>query len=298
MKSCIVFAYHNIGVVGIKALLKNNFNIIKVVTHKDNKNENIWFQSVNEFCLKKNIKCIYYEESNFDEISDYYKLKKIDFLFSFYFRNIFPKKILKIPIIGSINLHGSLLPKYRGAAPVNWQIINGERNGGVTLHYMNRYVDGGNIINQKKIFISNKETPLSLFKKIENQSRLLLNRELPLLNKNKNNFFTQKLKNTKIYKKRKPEDGRINWNNNIIDIYNLVRGVTYPYPGAFTYYKKLKIIIWSAEIKKINLKNKKFSNGSFYKNKKYLQVKTKDGVLIIKKMYNDLKIDLKKGKFR
>lgn len=298
MKNCIVFAYHNIGIIGINSLIKNNFNISLVITYKKNLNENIWFKSVSNYCLKKNVKFEYFENLGFKKIIEICKLKKPDFLFSFYFRNIFPKNLLIIPKVGSINLHGSFLPKYRGASPVNWQIINGEINGGVTLHFMNSYIDGGNIINQKKIVISKKDTPVSLFKKIENKSRTLLNSELKLLKKNSIKHAPQNLKNSKIYKRRKPEDGRINWRKKIQDIYNLIRGVTDPYPGAFTYYNKNKITIWSSEIQKSNLINKKSKIGTFYKDKKQIKVVVKDGILVIKKLSKDQGTNLTKGKFK
>ena len=282
MKSCIVFAYHNIGICGLKMLLKHKFKIQLVVTHKDQKKENLWFDSVSKFCERKKLNYKIFEEINFKKIATISKELKPDYLFSFYFRKILKKNILDSSKICSINLHGSYLPNYRGSAPVNWQIINGEKRGGVSLHLMNEKIDSGNIISQKKIIISKTDNPISLFYKIEKKSEKLLDEQLPKLLNGIVKTKPQRSGKFKIYKKRNPEDGKINWNNKTETIYNFVRGITYPYPGAYTYFNNKKIIIWEAKIEKNNIRKNKFKIGKFFKDKKYYKVNTLDGILILK----------------
>ena len=284
MKKTVVFGYHNIGISGIKKLIKHKFEIKLVVTHLDNKNENIWFKSVSEFCKKNKINFIYFEKSNFIKLIKIIELIKPEYIFSFYFRKIFPKEIISLPSISFLNMHGSYLPKYRGAAPLNWQIICGERRGGVSLHKVNEKVDGGDIVYQKSIRINKKDNPISLSKKINKTSEIILEKVLPNIERKIKNAKKQLLKGSKIYKKRFAKDGKIFWGNSVIQINNLIRGVTYPYPGAFTYYQNNKIIIWKSRIDytKREKSNKKF--GYFYKDKRYYKVLTGEGTLIITKM--------------
>lgn len=284
MKKTVVFGYHNIGISGIKKLIKHNFEIKLVVTHLDNKNENIWFKSVAEFCKKNEINFIYFEKSNFVKLIKIIELIKPEYIFSFYFRKIFPKEIISLASISFLNMHGSYLPKYRGAAPLNWQIICGERKGGVSLHKVNEKIDGGDIVYQKSIRIYKKDNPISLSKKINKTSEIILEKVLPNIERKIKNAKKQLLKGSKIYKKRFAKDGKIFWGNSVIQINNLIRGVTYPYPGAFTYYQNNKIIIWKSRIDytKREKSNKKF--GYFYKDKRYYKVLTAEGTLIITKM--------------
>ena len=240
MNKTVAFAYHNIGVLGLNKLIKYNYNIKLVITHLDSNKENLWFKSVAEICRLKKIKFIYFEKSNFKNIEKKIKLIKPDYIFSFYFRKIFPKEILNLAMNCCINIHGSYLPNYRGAAPLNWQLINGETTGGVTLHKINEKIDAGKIISQKSFKIFKKDNPLTLSNKIIKTSNLILDETLPFLDRKIRNSKSQILRGTKVYKKRNEMDGEINWMDSSISINNLIRGVSKPYPGAFTYYNKKK----------------------------------------------------------
>jgi UDP-4-amino-4-deoxy-L-arabinose formyltransferase/UDP-glucuronic acid dehydrogenase (UDP-4-keto-hexauronic acid decarboxylating) len=147
----IVLAYHNIGCVGIEALLKNGYEIAAVFTHNDNPNENIWFNSVAELASSHGIPVFAPEDINHPLWIQ--KIIEIDpdILFSFYYRNMVASEILDIPSSGCLNLHGSFLPKYRGRCPLNWVLVNGETETGITLHYMTPRADDGDIVGQKKI---------------------------------------------------------------------------------------------------------------------------------------------------
>ena len=149
MKNTVVFGYHNIGVSGIKKLIKHNFEIKLVVTHIDDENEKIWFKSVSNFCKINKINYVYFEKSSFLKLIKILKLINPEYIFSFYFRKIFPKEIIDLASISFLNMHGSYLPKYRGAAPLNWQIISGEEKGGASLHKVNKKIDAGDIVYQK-----------------------------------------------------------------------------------------------------------------------------------------------------
>ena len=145
MAKCVVLAYHNIGRTGIEALLNCGYEISAVFTHRDNPNENIWFDSVAEYATSRGIPVFAPEDINHPIWVNRIRAMKPDFIFSFYYRNMVKQEILDIPAKGALNLHGSLLPKYRGRVPINWAIINGETETGVTLHHMTAKPDAGQL---------------------------------------------------------------------------------------------------------------------------------------------------------
>ena len=181
----VVFAYNNIGCEGIEALLKNGFEIAAVFTHKDDPNENLWFRSVARLAAEKGIPVYAPENPNHPLWISRIQKMKPDYLFSFYYREIIGPEILAIPSKGALNLHGSLLPKYRGCAPINWAVINGEKETGVTLHLMTGKVDAGDIVAQKKIAIGANDTAKDVHLKAAKAAAELLRAELPKLAKAK-----------------------------------------------------------------------------------------------------------------
>jgi methionyl-tRNA formyltransferase len=169
-----------------------------------------------------------------------------DLLLSFYYRNMIREEVLKIPSLGALNLHGSFLPKYRGRVPVNWAVINGESETGATLHYMVQKADAGDIVDQEKVEIAFSDTALDVFNKVTKAAVVVLARSFPLLVAGNAPRLPQDLARGSYFGGRRPADGRIDWQLSAIEIYNLIRGVTHPYPGAFTALNGKKIIIWSA----------------------------------------------------
>ena len=161
----IVLAYHNIGCTGIKALLKNGFDIKAVFTHKDDPEENIWFDSVAELAAREHIPVYAPDDINHPLWVEKIRDLAPEILFSFYYRNLVRSPILDIPAKGCLNLHGSLLPRYRGRVPINWALINGEKKTGVTLHYMTPRPDDGDIVSQAEIDISEKDTAVTASRK-------------------------------------------------------------------------------------------------------------------------------------
>lgn len=163
--------------------------------------------------------------------------------------HIIGKEILEIPEKGVIGLHAALLPRYRGGAPLVWQIINGEEYTGITLFYIGEGIDDGDIIAQKKVKIREDDTIDTLYSRVGEEGILLLKENLPLIFANHAPRKKQlDLCDSDIYPQRSPQDGIINWDSSSGDIYNFVRAQTKPYPGAFTYYKRYKIIIWLCEV--------------------------------------------------
>jgi len=275
----IVFGYHNIGVTGIKTILKHGIKVHAVFTHRDEANENIWFNSVSEFCRENNINYYYADECNNDKMIKIISKYDVSVIFSFYYRNMIPWSILNIPKYGAVNLHGSMLPKYRGRAPVNWQLINGETQGGVTLHYMTAKPDAGDIIDQEPVSITKQDDPLSLYSKLDEAAKLLLERSVDKIVIGKCDRKPQNHLIATYYGGRKPEDGLIDWSWSAEKICNLIRGVTKPYPGAFTYYLGKKLIIWKSSVVtnvQITLGE---DFGTFCNHDEMLYVRTGDGLV-------------------
>ncbi len=241
----VVLAYHNIGCAGIEALLKNGFEIAAVFTHRDNPQENIWFRSVAELAAFHNIPVFAPEDINHPLWVNKIRELKPEILFSFYYRQMLKKSILEIPPLGCLNLHGSLLPEYRGRCPINWAIINGEKETGVTLHYMTPKPDDGDIVCRKKINISDNDTAKSLYDKTTISAADMLNEILPLIKAGNAPRQPQDHSQATYFGGRRPCDGEIDWNKTAAHIRNLVRGVTLPYPGAFSYVGNRKCIFWA-----------------------------------------------------
>ncbi len=240
----IVLAYHNIGCAGIKALLSNGYEIQAVFTHKDDPTENIWFDSVAELAAANNIPVYAPENINHPLWVDRIRKLAPDIIFSFYYRDMVGKQILEIPEAGCLNLHGSLLPRYRGRCPVNWALIKGEKETGITLHYMTHRPDDGDIAGQKRVSVNDDDTALSLYKKLTIAADELLAELLPAIKENRVDRIPQDQKLASYFGGRRPEDGEIDWKKGAETVRNLVRAVTRPYPGAFSYLGNRKCFFW------------------------------------------------------
>ncbi len=244
----VVFAYSNMGIAGLEALARNDYHIAAVFTSADDPQENCWFESVKQWANQRNIPVYTEENINSPEWIEKIRELRPDVIFSFYYRKMIVSKILAIPQIGAFNLHGSLLPRYRGRCPVNWVIINGEKQTGVTLHYMIDKPDAGDIVGQKEVVIDFADTAKTLYDKLCNAAALLLDELLPLIKIGEIPRNKQNLAAGSYFGGRKPEDGRIDWNKSADEIYNLIRAVTEPYPGAQAILEdNEKIIIWWAQ---------------------------------------------------
>jgi len=240
----IVFAYHEMGCVGIEALLAHGYEIVAVVTHADADNENVWFRSVAEFAARKGLPVLAPEDVNHPLWLARIRELQPEVLFSFYYRKLLSAELLKVPSAGCFNLHGSLLPKYRGCAPANWAILHGETQTGVTLHYMTARADAGDVVAREVVPIAPRETAFSLMAKLESAAVLLLRRTVPLLRTGAAPRIPQDPTQATTFGGRGPEDGRIDWKQSAGAIDRLVRAVTHPYPGAFTIAGGKKLFVW------------------------------------------------------
>lgn len=234
MSSAVVFAYHNVGVRCLSVLLAHGVDVRLVVTHRDNPKENIWFESVQSLAELHAIPVITPDNPNVPEVAEQIRALQPDFFFSFYYREMLKRELLEIPKSGALNMHGSLLPKYRGRVPVNWAIIHGETETGATLHYMTEKPDNGDIVAQQAVPIMPDDTALQVFSKVTVAAEMALNDVLPALLAGNAPRLKQDLSKGGYFGGRKPEDGIIDWSQSARQIHNLVRAVAPPYPGATT----------------------------------------------------------------
>lgn len=239
----VVFAYHNVGVACLEELIAQDVDVALVVTHADNPNENIWFGSVAELAASHGIRTVTPDDPNTPACQAEIAALKPDFLFSFYYRHMLPPGLLSTASRGAYNMHGSLLPKYRGRVPINWAIIKGETETGATLHEMVEKPDAGRIVGQEAVPIGPDETARDVFDRVTAAARAVLKRELPRLIDGTAVLTPQMLGEGAYFGGRKPEDGIINWAESARNIHNLVRAVAPPYPGARTTINGESVII-------------------------------------------------------
>jgi methionyl-tRNA formyltransferase len=230
----VVFAYHNVGVRCLKVLLAQGIDVPLVVTHGDVSGEAQWFGSVAATAREYGIATITPEDPDAADVGARAAALAPDFLFSFYYRRMLGAALLALPSRGALNMHGSLLPKFRGRAPVNWAVLAGERETGATLHYMTIKPDGGDIVAQTAVPILPDDTAREVFDKVTVAAEMTLDRALPALVAGNAPRTPQDLARGSYFGGRRPEDGIIDWTRDAIAIHNLVRAVAPPYPGAFT----------------------------------------------------------------
>ena len=244
----VVFAYHDFGCVGIEALLTAGFDIAAVFTHCDSPGENIYFRSVARLCAEHGIPA--YVPDRIDHPLWQARLAEIapDYIFSFYYRDLLPESILAKAGKGAFNLHGSLLPRYRGRAPLNWVLVNGEDRTGLTLHHMVARADAGDIVGQCEVSIDEADTAHTLQQKMAAAAARLLAELLPAIKSGTAPRSPQDETQATYVGRRTPADGFIDWQQPARTVRNLVRAVTQPYPGAFTYAGDRKLMIWAANV--------------------------------------------------
>jgi len=232
MTRAVVFAYHNVGVRCLKVLLAGGVDVALVVTHQDNAQENIWFESVVSLCEAEGIAYITPEHAKGEDLQAQIAAVKPDLMFSFYYRHMLPAAILALA--PAFNMHGSLLPAFRGRAPVNWAVLHGATETGATLHEMTVKPDAGAIVAQTAVPILPDDTAFEVFCKVTVAAEQCLWGVLPALLSGLAPRLHNDLTQGGYFGGRKPEDGRIDWTHSAQDVYNLHRAVAPPYPGAFT----------------------------------------------------------------
>lgn len=231
--TAVVFAYHDVGVRCLKALVSAGVTIPLVVTVADDPGENRWYASVAETARDYGLDLIAPASAATAGLEARLRALRPDFLFSFYYRSLLPAGLLASARRGALNMHGSLLPKYRGRAPVNWAILKGERETGATLHYMVEQADAGDIVDQMSVPILADDDALAVFTKVTVAAETILARALPRLVAGTAERRPQSILPGQYFGRRTPEDGRIDWARPAREIHDLVRAIAPPFPGAF-----------------------------------------------------------------
>jgi methionyl-tRNA formyltransferase len=244
----VVFAYHNVGARCLRVLLARGVDVALVVTHEDSPSENIWFESVAAVAADYGLPVITPADPRAPALADAVRAARPDFIFSFYYRHMLPLELLALAPRGAYNMHGSLLPRYRGRVPTNWAVLNGETETGATLHEMALKPDAGAIVAQTPVPILPDDTASQVFDKVTVAAEQTLWRILPALMAGDAPRLPNDLASGSYFGGRKPEDGRIDWSQPAQRVYNLVRAVAPPYPGAFTEIGSERFIVAAARL--------------------------------------------------
>jgi methionyl-tRNA formyltransferase len=217
-----------------------------VVTHRDDPRETIWFGSVERLARENGLDVATPDDPR--EVAGQLASIAPDFVFSFYYRHMLPATMLASARRGAYNVHGSLLPKYRGRVPVNWAILRGERETGATLHEMVQKPDAGRIVDRMAVPILPDDTAFDVFRKVTVAAEIVLHRSLPAIIAGTAALAPQDLASGSYFGGRKPEDGRIDWSQGAQRVHDLVRAVAPPYPGAFTEVEGTRVRILRTRI--------------------------------------------------
>lgn len=244
----VVFAYHNVGVRCLKVLLARGVDVALVVSHQDNPSETIWFESVSALCRERGIECITPDDPKSPELHAQVKAIGPDAIFSFYYRHMLPVALLELAKTGAYNMHGSLLPKYRGRVPINWAVLHGETETGATLHEMAAKPDAGAIVAQTAVPILPDDTAHEVFGKVVVAAEQTLWNVLPAMLAGQTPRLPNDIAQGSYFGGRKPEDGRIDWSQPAQAVYNLHRAVAPPYPGAWTVLQGKTLVIGQARL--------------------------------------------------
>lgn len=240
----VVFAHHDVGVRCLSVLLAAGVDVPLVVTYADDPGESLTFASVAKMAFARGLNVAFPNSADEPEFIERIVALAPDFIFSFYYRQLLGPAVLRAAKRGALNMHGSLLPSYRGRAPVNWAVIRGETHTGATLHYMTEKADAGDIVDQQAVPILPDDTAFQVFNKITVAAEIVLWRTMPGLIAGSAPRKAQDPAAGSYFGRRRPADGCIDWNADAKTIHDLIRGVAPPYPGAYTMIgtRKLRIL--------------------------------------------------------
>ncbi len=242
----LLFANQNWGKLCVERLLAEGEQIVGLITDEP-EGQQSWYSSMWEVGKKYGLPVRH--SLRIKDEKEVIAGFAPDLIVSIGFRQIFPAEIIRLPSKGCINLHGSLLPKYRGHAPLNWAIIHGEKETGVTVHYINEGVDTGDIIVQEAVPIYDFDTALEVYERALLLYPKLLSEAIRLIKKNQVQPIKQRPEEGFYCCRRYPKDSQINWERQTaLEVHNFVRALSGPYPHAFTYYKGKKILITKSSL--------------------------------------------------
>jgi len=229
----LFFGYSQMGYRAVELLVERGDEVAAVVTHRDDPHENRWYRTPAEAAAAHGLRVLYAEDLGRDGVVALAEETAPDLVLSVFYRDLLPDRVLAAARIAALNLHPSLLPAYRGRAPINWVLVRGERETGVTLHHMVARADAGDVVAQRAIPIAPRETALSLYLKVEEEGTALLREALPLVAAGTAPRLPQDPSRASVVGRRRPEDGRIDWSRPAAEIDQLVRAVAPPWPGTF-----------------------------------------------------------------
>jgi methionyl-tRNA formyltransferase len=248
MSRIAVFAYSDTGHACLELLLRRGRRPVLVATHRDAPEEARWFPSVAELSRANGIEPVVMENPLDPQAIARVRTAAPDLLFSFYYRRLLPAEMLAVPRLGAYNMHGSLLPKFRGRAPVNWAILKGETQTGATLHVMTERADRGPIVDQEAVPIGPDDTALDVQRRVTAAAVAILDRRLEELEAGTARTVAQDEAKATRFGRRRPEDGRIDWSRPAREVHDLVRAVSHPFPGAFTDLFGGKTFVWRTRL--------------------------------------------------
>lgn len=244
----LFFGYSQVGHECLSLLLERGDHVVALITHADNPGENIWFKTPAVVAREAGLPVFTPESVNSPEWREKIAALRPDLILSVYYRHMIGTKILGLARLGAWNLHGSLLPKYRGRAPINWAVLHGESRIGMTLHRMEKSADTGAVVDQEGVELDPRDTAEQAFRKVLPCARRVLARQIDALLSGTAPETPQNETEATYFSGRTPEDGRIRWNRPATEIFNLIRAVTDPYPGAFTDVGTARLMVWWAEV--------------------------------------------------
>lgn len=245
----VFFGTPEFAIPSLKILVESEHEVLAVVTAPDKKRgrgRNISVTPIKQFALENNITVLTPEKLKSKEFEEELRILNPDLFIIVAFR-ILPEDIFTIPPKGSFNLHGSLLPKYRGAAPIQWAIINGDKETGLTTFFLEKKVDTGNIILKEKVKIEDSDNLGSLHDKMSELGAELVLKTVQLIDKSEVKLQQQDDLEATPAPKIKKETCSIDWNKSAVQVHNLIRGLS-PYPGAFFIHNKKVFKVYSSEI--------------------------------------------------
>ena len=243
-----VFAYHTFGARALEALLARDERVVAVVTHADDPAEGDWFESVADIARMHRLPLWVPPSPNLPGLEETLRALEPDLILSVWYRRLLGAPLLALPRIAALNLHGSLLPKYRGRAPVNWALVNGESLTGVTLHHMTTEADAGDIVAQEPLDIDPEDTAAALYRRMVKVGVDLLLDVYPAVLDGTAERRPQDHAQATVLPRRRPEDGRVQWSWPARRIANMIRAVTHPFPGAFVGDGESRLHLWAGSV--------------------------------------------------
>lgn len=243
----VVFAYSDVGHACLRYLLERKEPVVYCHTYLDPEGA-AYPPSVVALCRKAGVPFSCDTDWKNPYSVNEVRLQRPDLILSFYYRDLLPAEVLRLPRYGAFNMHGSLLPKYRGRAPINWAVLEGETEAGATLHAMTPKADAGDIVDSERVEIGPDETAFEVQRKVVEAAVAVLARQIDALKNGTVSRRPQDLARGFYRGRRRPEDGEIDWRKSARDVHNLVRSVSHPYPGAFTDALGGKTFLWRTRL--------------------------------------------------